>query len=78
MATTQRLELMWEVDASGGFVHQVAIGNTAYDHSSLDVSSDGRWLLYVAHTADAATLYVSQGGSTPRELTTGIFAAAWS
>ncbi len=70
--------LMWEVTASGAFVHQVALGNPAYGHSSLDVNSDGRWLLYVAHTVDAATLYVSQGGATPRELTTGLIAAAWS
>lgn len=70
--------LMWEVNASGVFVHQVAIGDPAYVHSSLDADSDGRWLLYVAHTVDAATLYVSQGGATPRALTTGIFAAAWS
>jgi hypothetical protein len=69
--------LMWEVTTSGAFVHQVAIGNPAYGHSSLDASSDGRWLLYVAHTVDAATLYISQGGATPRALMTGIFAAAW-
>jgi hypothetical protein len=70
--------LMWEVSTSGAFVHQVAIGNPAYGHSSLDVTSDGHWLLYVANTEDAATLYVSQGGATPRALATGIFAAAWS
>jgi hypothetical protein len=70
--------LMWEVTTSGAFVHQVAIGYPNLEHSSLDASSDGRWLLYVAHTVDAATLYVSQGGATPREVTTGIFAAAWA
>jgi WD40-like Beta Propeller Repeat len=70
--------LLWEVTTSGAFVHQVAIGDAAYGHSNLDSTSDGRWLLYVAHTVDAATLYVSQGGATPRALTTGIFAAAWS
>jgi hypothetical protein len=69
---------MWEVTTSGAFVHQVAIGYPNLDHSSLGASSDGRWLLYVAHTVDAATLYVSQGGATPREVTTGIFAAAWA
>jgi hypothetical protein len=69
---------MWEVRTSGTLVHQVAIGNPDFGHSSLDISSDGQWLLYVAHTVDAATLYVSQGGATPRTLTTGIFAAAWS
>ena len=70
--------LMWEVKPSGAFVHQVAIGNPAYSHSSLDATTDGRWLLYVAHTVDAATLYVSEGGATPRALTTGIFTAAWT
>jgi len=49
----------------------------AYSHSSLDVSSDGRWLLYVAHTVDAATLYVSRGDATPWALTTGTIAAVW-
>lgn len=70
--------LLWEVTTSGAFVHQVAIGDPAYGHSNLDSTSDGRWLLYVAHTVDAATLYVSQGGATPRALTTGIFGAAWA
>ncbi len=70
--------LIWEVTTSGAFVHQVAIGDPDYGHSSLDATPDGHWLLYVAHTVDAATLYVSQDGATPRALTTGIFAAAWS
>ncbi len=70
--------LLWEVSANGKFVRQVAIGNPDFGHSSLDVSPDGRWLLYVARTAAAATLYVSQGGATPQALTTGILAAAWT
>jgi hypothetical protein len=65
--------LMWEVTTSGVLVHQVAIGFANLDHTSLDVSSDGQWLLYLAGN----DLYVSQGGETPKELTTGLVAAAW-
>jgi hypothetical protein len=65
--------LMWEVGTSGALVHQVAIGFANLDHVSLDVSSDGNWLLYLA----GHDLYVSQGGATPRKLTTGLIAAAW-
>jgi hypothetical protein len=65
--------LMWEVSTSGTLVHQVAIGFANLDHVSLDVSADGNWLLYLAGNS----LYVSQGGATPRELTTGVIAAAW-
>jgi len=65
--------LMWEVTTAGTLVHQVAIGYASLDHTSLDVSSDGGWLLYLAGTG----LYVSQGGATPRELTSGLIAAAW-
>jgi hypothetical protein len=65
--------LMWEVTTSGVLVHQVAIGFANLDHTSLDVSSDGQWLLYLA----GDDLYVSQGGATPTELTTGLTAAAW-
>ncbi len=65
--------LMWEVNTSGVLVHQVAIGFANLDHVSLDVTSDGHWLLYLAGTS----LYVSADGSTPRELTTGLIAAAW-
>jgi hypothetical protein len=64
---------MWEVTTSGVLVHQVAIGFANLVHGSLDVSSDGQWLLYLASN----DLYVSQGGATPRELTTGLIAAAW-
>ncbi len=66
--------LMWEVNTSGVLVHQVAIGFANLDHTSLDVSSDGNWLLYLA----ANDLYVSHGGATPSKLTTGLIAAAWS
>ena len=66
--------LMWEVTTSGVLVHQVAIGYPNLDHTSLDVSSDGQWLLYLAGN----DLYVSQGGATPKELTTGLIAAAWA
>ena len=65
--------LMWEVTTAGALVHQVAVGYPNLEHTSLAVSADGNWLLYVAGTA----LYVSHGGATPRELTTGLVAAAW-
>lgn len=65
--------LMWEVTASGTLVHQVAIGFPNLEHVSLDVSSDGNWLLYLA----ANDLYVSQGGATPRKITSGLIAAAF-
>jgi hypothetical protein len=71
-------QLMWEVSTTGAFVHQVAVGYPSLRHFSLDVSSDGRWLLYVAAGAPSGALYVSQGGATPRELAAGIVAAAWS
>jgi hypothetical protein len=66
--------LMWEVNTSGALVHQVAIGYVNLDHTSLDVSPDGNWLLYLAGN----DLYVSHGGATPSKLTTGLIAAAWS
>jgi hypothetical protein len=66
--------LMWEVTTAGGFVHQVAIGFANLDHVSLDASSDGNWLLYLAGRA----LYVSHHGQTPSELTSGLIAAAWA
>ena len=70
--------LMWEVTASGAFVHQVAVGYADLSHFSLNVSSDGRWLLYVAAGApNTGELYLSEGGATPSRLTTGIVAAAW-
>ena len=65
--------LMWEVTTSGAFVRQVAIGFPNLDHTSLDVSAAGKWLLYLAGN----DLYVSRGGAAPRELTSGLVAAAW-
>jgi hypothetical protein len=65
--------LMWEVSANGALVHQVAIGFPNLDHVSLDVSPDGDWLLYLA----ANDLYVSDGGGTPRKITSGLIAAGW-
>jgi WD40-like Beta Propeller Repeat len=65
--------LMWEVNTSGVLVHQVALGFASLDHTSLDVSPDGNWLLYLAGN----DLYVSRGGATPAELTSGLIAAAW-
>jgi hypothetical protein len=66
--------LMWEVSPSGGLVHQVAVGYPNLEHTSLAASPDGRWLLYLA----GQSLYVSKGGATPRELTTGYTAATWA
>ena len=65
--------LMWEVDISGAQVHQVAIGYPALEHTSLDVSTSGKWLLYLAGN----DLYVSHYGRTPAKLATGLVAAAW-
>jgi hypothetical protein len=65
--------LMWEVNTSGVLVHQVAIGFANLDHTSLDVTLDGNWLLYLAGN----DLYVSHGGATPAKLTSGLIAAAW-
>jgi hypothetical protein len=65
--------LMWEVTTAGSLVHEVAIGFANLDHNSLDVSSDGHWLLYLGGNA----LYVSDDGARPSELTSGLTAAAW-
>jgi hypothetical protein len=65
--------LMWEVTTTGALVHEVAIGFASLDHTSLAVSSDGQWLLYLAGHA----LYVSARGARPSELTSGLIAAAW-
>lgn len=65
--------LMWEVDATGAFVHQVAVGFPNLDHTSLDASPGARWLLYMA----GHDLYISRGGATPSKLATGYIAAAW-
>jgi hypothetical protein len=65
--------LMWEVNTAGTLIHQVAIGFADLDHTSLDVSASGKWLLYLA----GDILYVSHDGNTPTQLTTGLIAAAW-
>lgn len=65
--------LMWEVSTSGALVHQVAIGFASLDHTSLDSTINGKWLLYLA----GDILYVSHHGNTPKQLTTGLIAAAW-
>jgi hypothetical protein len=66
-------KLMWEVDISGSLVHQVAVGYPSLEHTSLDVSPSGKWLLYLAGN----DLYVSHHGGTPTKLATGLVAAAW-
>ncbi len=65
--------LMQEVNTTGALVHQVAVGFATLDHTSLDVTASGQWLLYLA----GHDLYVSDGGATPRKLTSGLIAAAW-
>jgi hypothetical protein len=65
--------LMWEVSPAGTLIHQVAIGFADLDHDSLDASPDGKWLLYLG----GGGLYVSRGGAAPRQLTSGLIAAAF-
>jgi WD40-like Beta Propeller Repeat len=65
--------LMWEVTTAGTLLHQVAIGFASLEHTSLDASANGQWLLYLA----GHDLYVSDGGATPRKLASGLIAAAW-
>jgi hypothetical protein len=65
--------LMWEVTPAGAFVHQVAIGYPSLDHDSLDVSTNGQWLLYLG----GGVLYISQDGNRPAQMATGLIAAAW-
>lgn len=43
------------------------------DTTQAQASSDGQWLLYLA----GSDLYVSQGGATPKQLTSGLIAAGW-
>jgi len=71
--TRNTSRLMWEVSTDGVLTRQVAIGYATLDHTSLDVSADGKWLLYLAGNA----LYMSPGGATPHLLATGLAAAAW-
>jgi hypothetical protein len=75
-AGTQRPDesrLMWEVTTTGRFVRQVAIGYPNLEHTSLDVSANGQWLLYLA----GHDLYVSRDGAVPSYLRDGLIAAAW-
>ena len=65
--------LMWEVSTAGALVRQVAVGFASLEHTSLDASANGKWLLYLAGNI----LYVSHHGHTPKQLTTGLAAAAW-
>jgi WD40-like Beta Propeller Repeat len=65
--------LMWEVTTAGTLVHQVAVGYANLEHTSLDSTANGAWLLYLAGHG----LQVSQGGATPRQVATGLIAAAW-
>jgi hypothetical protein len=65
--------LLLEVTPSGSLVHQVAIGFTNRDHSSLAVDPSGRWLLYLS----GQDLFISAAGAPPAELTSGLIAAAW-
>lgn len=71
--TQNTSRLMWEVNSAGALVHQVAVGFVNLEHTSLAVSPDGNWLLYLA----GHDLYVSHGGATPAKLTSGLTAAAW-
>jgi hypothetical protein len=70
---TDTSRLMWEVSLDGTLVHQVAIGFADLDHDSLDASPDGAWLLYLG----GGNLFVSRGGAAPRQLTSGLIAAAF-
>lgn len=65
--------LMWEVNTAGVLIRQVAVGFANLDHTGLDVSSSGHWLLYLA----GSDLYVSHDGAMPRQLASGLIAAAW-
>jgi hypothetical protein len=65
--------LMWVVSASGTLVRQVAVGFPTREHTSLDATASGSWLLYLAGHG----LYISHGGATPRKLAAGFVAAAW-
>ena len=65
-------KLMWEVTPAGVLRHQVAIGFPGLDHTSLAVNHSGKWLLYLAGTG----LYVSEKGARPRQVGSGLVAAA--
>jgi hypothetical protein len=66
-------KLMWEITPAGVFKHRVAIGFPGLDHTSLAVNRSGKWLLYLAGTG----LYVSEQGARPRQVGSGLIAAAW-
>ena len=66
-------KLMWEVTPAGVLRHQVAIGFPGLDHTSLAVNHSGKWLLYLAGTG----LYVSENGARPRQVGSGLVAAAF-
>lgn len=65
---------MLEIDpADGKQVRSVAVGLTDRDHTSLDASADGHWLLYLS----GKDLEVAHDGAKPSVLATGFLAAAW-
>jgi WD40-like Beta Propeller Repeat len=66
-------KLMWEITPAGVLKHRVAIGFSGLDHTSLAVNRSGKWLLYLAGTG----LYVSQKGARPRQVGSGLIAAAF-
>jgi hypothetical protein len=66
-------KLMWEITPAGVVKHRVAIGFPGLDHTSLAVNRSGKWLLYLAGTG----LYVSEKGARPRQVGSGLVAAAW-
>jgi hypothetical protein len=66
-------KLMWEITPAGVLKHQVAIGFPGLEHLSLAANRSGKWLLYLAGTG----LYVSEDGARPRELGSGLVAAAF-
>ena len=66
-------KLMWEITPAGVLKHRVAIGFPGLDHTSLAVNQTGKWLLYLAGTG----LYVSEKGARPRQVGSGLVAAAW-
>jgi hypothetical protein len=66
-------KLMWEITPAGVLKHRVAIGFPGLDHTSLAVNRSGKWLLYLAGTG----LYVSEKGARPRQVGSGLIAAAW-
>jgi hypothetical protein len=66
--------LLWEVQPNGSMIRQVAIGFANTVHNSLDASADGNWLLYLG----GGDLYVSQGGTRPNQIATGLVAATWT